>query len=381
MRAMTGPSGGWASPSGEGSAAHPSPPPVAPPPPGWQPTAGWSGQAGWGGQTNWGTLGPPEAKPGVIPLRPLGLGELLDGAVTLVRRYPRPALGLSAAIAIISTTLNIVLAVTALRPLVSFDAGVLSRGNGAAATSQLDGALGGAALGGVGSGLVNALATLVLTGILTAIVGRGVLGLPMTLAQAWAEVRPVLPRLIGVAILTALLVYGTLAAGLIVAALSLAAFGAPGALLAIPAAVAGAAGAAYLYCRLALAPCAAVLEKAGIRASLRRSGILVRRSWWRVFGILLLTLLVAGFVTQVAQLPFLLVGLGPGGFGPGGFGRGGNLTGSTTRLLVLSYLGAGIGQTLVAPFTAGVRALLYVDRRMRAEGLDVTLAAAAGQPS
>ena len=45
-------------------------------------------------------------------------------------------------------------------------------------------------------------------------------------------------------------------------------------------------------------------------------------------------------------------------------------------------VGAGIAQTVVAPFTAGVRALLYIDRRMRAEGLDVSLmAAVATSPS
>ena len=48
-----------------------------------------------------------------------------------------------------------------------------------------------------------------------------------------------------------------------------------------------------------------------------------------------------------------------------------------TRSLVMSAIGGGIAATLVAPFTAGVRALLYVDRRIRAEGLDVSLSAAA----
>ena len=40
---------------------------------------------------------------------------------------------------------------------------------------------------------------------------------------------------------------------------------------------------------------------------------------------------------------------------------------------------AGIAQALTAPFSSGVSALLYIDRRMRAEGLDVSLAAAAAR--
>jgi hypothetical protein len=132
----------------------------------------------------------------------------------------------------------------------------------------------------------------------------------------------------------------------------------------------------HLYVRLSLAPAAAVLEGSGVRQSLRRSGILVRRSWWRISGILLLTLVIASFVSQVLQIPFLLFGAGPTGLS-----RLTDPNGSTTRVLVLSYIGAGVAQTLVAPFTAGVRALLYVDRRMRAEGLDVALTAAVQPPA
>jgi hypothetical protein len=91
-----------------------------------------------------------------------------------------------------------------------------------------------------------------------------------------------------------------------------------------------------------------------------------------VFGILLLTFAIGTFVSQVVQLPFALVGAGS----PGGLvDPQADVLG--TRSLVMTAIGAGIAATLVSPFTAGVRALLYVDRRMRAEGLDVSLAAAA----
>jgi hypothetical protein len=201
-----------------------------------------------------------------------------------------------------------------------------------------------------------------------------VLGQPMSLAQAWEQVRPVLWRLLGIALLSGLIVYGALVlpialgAGAVYAAGPMALFGA------IPIGVAGAVAAAYLYVRLSLAPAVAVLERAGVRTSLRRSGILVRRSWWRICGILLLTMIIGSFVANVLQIPFLV-----GGAGPTGLGRLTDPEGTTTTVLVLSYIGAGVAQTVVAPFTAGVRALLYIDRRMRAEGLDVALNAAAAQ--
>ena len=372
---MSEPSGGWASPSGW------APPPeqaplldtgsygAAPPPAGWQAPAGWGGPqanqyGGWGPR-------PPEVRPGVVPLRPLGLGELLDGAVSVIRRYPRPCLGLSAAIAVLSTLVNVAIALTALQPLLDFDSDALARGD----TEQLEGALGGAALGGFGGAAVSALATLLLTGVLTVIAGRAVLGQPMTLGEAWAQVRPALWRLLGITLLTALIVYGTFAASIGIGVALVAAGGASAALIAVPIGLAGTALAVYLYVRLALAPAVTVLERVGVRRSLSRSGLLVRRSWWRICGILLLTVLIGGFVSNVVQLPFVL-------FGGGGGGLSGltDPSGTTTTGLILTYVGAGIAQTVVAPFTAGVRALLYIDRRMRAEGLDVALTAAVAQP-
>lgn len=358
MRAMTEPTQGWASP--QGSPGEPSLPSYG------APAAGqWQTPPGWGQQHA------AVVKPGVVPLRPLVLGELLDGAVGLIRRYPRPVLGLSAALAILVTVINVTLVVTVFKPLLTFDPATFSDSSNG--EDQLDGLIGGTAVGGIGSSIITALAAIILSGVMTSIAGRGVLGQPMTLNEAWSEVRPALGRLIGLALLTGLLVYGSLLVAIVLGALLLAAMGGTGAILAVPLMIGGVCFAVYLYCRLALAPSALVLEKAGVRTSLRRSGILVRRSWWRVFGVLALALIVAWVVGQVVQLPFVIFGIAPLGFRGGGSA----LFDGTTRLLVLTYIGAGIAQTVIAPFSAGVRALLYVDRRMRAEGLDVALSAAA----
>ncbi|MCZ0979229.1 hypothetical protein O1L60_09075 [Streptomyces diastatochromogenes] len=62
---------------------------------GWGPygnAAGGPGAPGWGGWM------PPPPKPGVIPLKPLTLGEVLGGATSTIGRYKGPVMGLAAAV-------------------------------------------------------------------------------------------------------------------------------------------------------------------------------------------------------------------------------------------------------------------------------------------
>ena len=340
---MTEP-GGWTTPDGWG------PPAPPPPPPGGAPGYGQPqyGQPQYGqpqyGQPPHGYR--PEVKPGVVPLRPLGL---------------------SAAVAVVSTLAGVLLLLTAFRPFAELDPAALESGS----TDALEAAVGGAAVGGLLTGLLALLASAVLTGVLTAVVGRAVLGQPLSLGEAWEQVRPVLLKLIGVAFTLVLLAAGLALVGVVGAVLLIAAGGAAAALIGVPLALAGVLAAVYVAVRLSLAPCAVVLERVGVRAGLRRSWLLVKGDWWRVFGISLLTLVVASFVSLVIQVPFELIG----------YGSLSGLTSGTdalaARTLIASSIGSVIAATLVEPFTAGVRALLYVDRRIRAEGLDVALTAAA----
>src|SRR6478672_6895073 len=66
---------GWVSPTPQ---PPPPPPPPLPPP-----------RYGYG-------YGPQVHKPGVVPLRPLGLGDFFDGAFKTIRRNPRAMVGLAA---------------------------------------------------------------------------------------------------------------------------------------------------------------------------------------------------------------------------------------------------------------------------------------------
>jgi hypothetical protein len=89
----------------------------------------------------------------------------------------------------------------------------------------------------------------------------------------------------------------------------------------------------------------------------------VRRSFWRVFGITLLAGIIVAIAGGILQLPFTLFGAVLGS------GLGG------TVILVIGAIAAG---TVTRPITAGVTVLLYVDMRMRKEGLDLALRTASG---
>ena len=365
----------WTTPEGWGgpSQPHPQTPPPADgyPASGYAPPPGYFLPPGDGGAsppgTGWGAR-PVELKPGVVPLRPLGLGEVLDGAVAVIRRYPRPTLGLGAIIALGTTLLDLLIVLTAFRPFLDLDPVALENGD----TQALEGALGGAFAGTALTVVLVLLAGAVLSGGLAAVVGKAVLGQPMSFTEAWSQVRPMLLKLIGLAVLVLGIVYGVLIVAAVVGVGVIAVGGPALALVGVPLIIGGFALAAALYVRFSLAPCVLVLERTGIRDAMRRSSVLVKGDWWRVFGILALTFLIGAFVSQIVQLPFAVIGAGsPGGLIDPAVDI------LSTRSLVLSAIGGGIASTLVSPFTAGVRALLYVDRRMRAEGLDVSLAAAA----
>ncbi|MEX2291064.1 MAG: hypothetical protein WD794_12165 [Mycobacteriales bacterium] len=355
---------GWTAPEGWGPPT-PSAPPPAPPP---------SGEPQYG-QPQYGQPPDPprpDVKPGVVPLRPLGLGELLDGAVGVVRRYPRPTLTMSAVIAVVATVVNVGLLLSAFRPFVDPDSAADLQGGDLEA---LEAALGGVAVGGLLTGLLAVLSGAILTGVVTAVVGKAVLGQPLGLAGVWEQVRPRLLGLLAVAALLGLLAGGLVFAAALVGTLMIAIGGPLLALLGVPLILGGVAAAIYLYIRYSLAPCALVLERLDVRTSLHRSAVLVKGDWWRVFGITGLTFLIAGFISLVVQVPFALLGDGS----TAGLTGGGDVL--ATRALIASSIGSIVAATLVDPFQAGVRALLYVDRRMRAEGLDVALTAAASDRS
>ncbi len=366
---------GWGDPPPSGW-GFPGAPPGAPPdaPPGWGPPPGapppgappgWGGPQGWGPPPGWGAHRPPDVKPGIIPLRPLGLGEILDGAVAIVRTHPLVTLGLAAAVAVVTNVLQLALIAGLLQDISGLSPEAIEAGN-----IDFVEVLGELAVVGLVAWVITEIAQLIFTGMLTDVVGKSVLGRPVALGETWDTVRPQLLRLVGVSAMTYVILAGVFL-GPLVPGVLLAAVGAPGALVALALVVGGIAAVCllvYAYIALALAPPALVLERQPVFAALRRSRVLVKGDWWRIFGILLLATVLASIVANIVALPFGLLGSGNPLSNFGSEPADITMTG-----LALNSIGAALGQTLVLPFAAGVTALLYVDRRMRAEGLDVSL--------
>jgi hypothetical protein len=219
---------------------------------------------------------------------------------------------------------------------------------------------------------IESIGTLVLTGLITAVIGQAVLGRSITPGEAWARLRPLIWRLLAVSVLTHLILIG-IAVGTLLPAIVAAAAGGGGAavVLLVLGLIAWVVLSAYAFIALALAPAALVLEQQTVRGALSRSRALVRRSWWRVFGILLLASIIASVLGGIISLPFGLAGGGLSSLSDA----------STLRFtdVFLAAIGSLVAGSLVQPFSAGVRALLYIDRRIRAEALDVALTRSAAE--
>lgn len=351
----------------------------------WGDSGGWggsggggngrgNGSGGWGGQ-QWSPPPPPAPQPGVVPLRPLGVGEILDGAVSTTRLYWRTVLGVSAAVALGTQAAGTTVTGLWFRDVAGLNK--LADPSTADLHEVLDAV--GKSLGSLTvASLVGLVGTIIASAMLTVVVSRAVLGRPASIGDAWRDARPRLLALTGLFLLVPVLMAAAFAVGLVpglvVAAVSDAGIsGDPsggGAGLLGLGGLAGMAAAAWLWVRYSLAAPALMLEKQGVISAMRRSVKLVRGAGWRIFGIQVLATFIVFMIGSMAQIPTSLID--------------GIVTGESTMdhltwtSLIINGVGAAIGSALALPITAGVTALLYMDQRIRRESLDIELARAAG---
>lgn len=340
-----------------------------------QPPQGQYGQPQYGqpqyGQPQYGAPGlppgyrPPPVQRGIVPLRPLSLGEIYDGAFRAVRHNPKVMFGFSAIVVVVATVVGTLFQWVVLPEITRALSSAASTGD-LMADAYLD-----ESFGFSFSSLVMApftfLATAVLSGALTVSVSRSVIGQKIGIGVLWSSSWPHILRVVGYTIVLSvaslLPVAGLVAA---VVALSTVDGGAAvlvgllgGALLAV--------GYVWVGTRLLLVPPAMVLEQTGWRA-VPRAWRLTRGSFWRVLGIYLLTSIIVSVVAQVVVFPVAMVAsfllMAPG-------------SGSLAPALLVTNLGTALATVLTVVFQAAVIALLYIDLRIRREGLDVELTRAA----
>ena len=284
---------------GYGSFGYPPPGYPGYPPPGYQPypPPGYQGYPppGYSGYPPPGYLPPgygpphqmpPAIKPGVIPLRPLTLTDILNGAFSYIRTNPKATLGLTTVVVVVAQLIGLVLQIG---PLAAMgELGVL-RGEEAST-----GALLGSSASGIASTITTLLSSIVLSGMLTVIVGRAVFGAGITVGEAWQRVRGRLLPLFGYMMLWLLAVAVPVFIVVFVVAIVVQFSGAVAFVLAIPLGLGLIALLVYLWTVLSFAPPLIVLERLGVFPSITRSFRLVKGDFWRVLGIRLLATLVAG---------------------------------------------------------------------------------------
>ena len=333
-------------------------------PPAGGPAPGWGPPPGWGGPFR------QAPKPGVIPLRPLSVGEILDGAFAAMRAHWKVMVGIAVVIALLVQVFEI-----PVQWLLNRNFSPQDIGEDPTAEEAWD-YLGDTVMVSIVPLIVATLGQIAATGMLTAVVSRAVIAKTMSARQAWASVRPLLPRLLGVTfaawLLPVVALFVAMLPGLLLMAVGAQDFGA---LLVLVGAIGGVVLAVHLYVCFALAAPTLMLEKQSVRKSLERSRKLVMGSWWRVCGVMLLIALIMAIVGTIIQTPFMLL---TGGFSNLTASNASEISDPTFGDLLINGVGAVVSSALLFPFAAGATALLYIDQRIRREALDLELARAAG---
>ena len=334
------------------------PPPDYPayPPPQYQPAPGYAAPSGY-------SSAPPNRvgmlTPGIIPLRPLSISDIFNGAAAYIRTSLKATLGLTA---IVVVTTQIITLIAAVGPLAG-----ASRLRTAPPDDLTGGDIAAWTMSTALAGLVGWLAGVLLSGILTVVVGRAVFGSTIGPGETWVKIRGRLLALIGLVAMESvglLLLAGLV--GLAIGAVGAAGNAAAAVVIGLPLALASIATVVYFYTVLSFAPVLIVLERLPVIDAITRSFTLVRNSFWRVLGIRMLTWLVVVLIANAVAAPFNFIG-------PLLVGTSGSaLIGAT-----VGAVGSAIGRIVTAPFGAGVVVLLYTDRRIRAEAFDLVLQSAA----
>lgn len=315
-------------------------------------------------------------KPGIIPLRPLSIGDIYQGAFAAIKTNARTMFGFTAAllgvVLVISIATNYAIINLVLPNYLSPSSPY------AAVFTSLSGSF-----SQLGGSLLQVLATVLLSGLIVVAVSRSVLGRVASSKEVWERTKSKFLPLIGLNIITSIISGLMMIIGIVVFFVLLASAASTaktdreflqdlgvslvGLLILM---VISALVSSYLSIKFSVASPAMVLENLGVFAAIGRSWSLTRGNFWRLFGINILTAIitsmVAGIFVGIAEALgaiFIVVGSSSPE----------DMLASLNTTYILIMVMSTIAQLLILPFTSSVNALLYIDLRMRKEGLDVEL--------
>jgi len=347
--------GAWAAPAGapqdESSFDAPGPTSTPPPPGHAQPLQGAQSPEYRPGADAYARF-----KPGIITLRPLNFGQILDGGIKGVRHNPKVMFGINALIALAATVVLYGLGSSYFLDALSFDT--------SSTANPFDA---GSIVGLLAGSLVSSLVLTMVTALSSVSVGKSVIGVVVSPREAWTATLKRMPAVLGV---TALMGGAVLAAyGIIVGIIILAATASPGlaVFLGIILVLGGAVAMVWLSTKLSLTLPAAVLERVGPIKAMKRSWALTTGRFWMIFSILLVATVITSTIQQVltGPLAFILPLASFNSSGP-----------PDALVLVLFGVATYLGLLLSTVFLASVTAIIYTDQRMRREGFDLVLSQA-----
>ncbi len=318
----------------------------------------------------------PASRPGIVPLHPLGFGTILGRSFTALRQNPRVLLGFALGVQVIGYLVTT--AAVAGVAFWSFSRLDTLRPGTDEWNAVSAGSLALTIVTAVVLGLAVTALGVVVQGVVVAEVSREVVAERQTLGQLWSRVRPVVWRLLGYTLLLTLVIVVILGA-IVLALVALASIGqaaiVAAVLLGILLLLAAIPLLLWLGTKLALVPAVIVLERATLGAAIGRSWRLIRGRFWPALGVIVIISISISVVGQVVSVPFSLLSAGLSTIiAPTGEPTPSAVVGliaSTllTQAVVLVVQAAG----LVVQATAA--SLIYVDCRMRHEGLDLDLLA------
>jgi hypothetical protein len=351
----------WQPPSisnAEGAAtpfAAPGEAPVAPAAFG-QPPAGWT----------------PPPKPGLIPLRPLTLGTMLGASFQVLRRNPRPMFGFS----LLLTGLIFVLTFLLVGVVAYFAVSRIATATGADVPTIEAGTVAIVILAAIVPLVLSLVLGAILQGIVVLEVARGTVGEKLKLGGLWRAAKGRIGALIGWTLLiTAAVIIAFVVVSLLVGLVI--AFGGTaglvgGILLGIAAGLGATVLALWLMTRLALVPSVLMIERLPLRDAIRRAWSLTIGFFWKTLGIQLLVAVIVQVAASIITTPLsFLFGFGTFLINPNGEESGFMIM--AVVLYVLTIILTLVIGAIAAVVQTATTSLIYIDLRMRKEGLDLEL--------
>ncbi|MCD1571770.1 hypothetical protein [Agromyces mediolanus] len=354
--------GPWSAPGAPQWANGPQQAYGATPPPGYgAPQPGWT----------------PPPKPGLLPLRPLGFGTLMWAPFRTLRRNPGPVLGSGLIV-------QLVVALTTVGAFVPFFFAMTARLGSASVADQdaiTAGAVGGFLLLMLIPMALSIVGSAFLQGIMVVEVASSTLGERLRFGELWRRTARRIWPLIGWTLLVAIAVVVAILAVVLLGVLVGVGFasvtsGGVGGIVATVlivgvVALGVVALGVWLAVKLSLVPSVIVMEHVGVGRAIARSWQLTNGYFWRTFGVEALVAVILYFAAQLVTTPVTLIGgIIAGLIDPTGTGSG---AGAIIAVYAISMVLSLVIGAVTAVVQSAVVAVVYLDLRMRKEGLDLVL--------